>query len=208
MDSLTPAQISPVRVDLKDPPSPAVCEQRLADHDIHGKTCPGADRVVRDRSKASRTRCTKCPCGKIDFEGLWFWVGDLRSSWWTFTPATRVFLASRRFAISAFAISAAIWFWNSNDLYSISSSSLPRMISTLSITIQSQHLSTSINLWTLRYPPRPHPTLPYPTFQELHAENQRANQDLARRLSGADIPKRGLSPKPFLDQVALGQQDY
>lgn len=125
VDSLTPAQISPVRVDLKDPPSPAVCEQRLADHDIHGKTCPGADRVVRDRSKASRTRCTKCPCGKIDFEGLWFWVGDLRSSWWTFTPATRVYLASRRFVISAFAISAAIWFWTSNDLYSISSSSLP-----------------------------------------------------------------------------------
>lgn len=39
-------------------------------------------------------------------------------------------------------------------------------------------------------------------LKELHAENQRANQDLARRLSGADMPKRGLSPKPFLDQVA------
>lgn len=153
MDSLTPAQISPVRVDLKDPPSPAVCEQRLADHDIHGKTCPGADRVVRDRSKASRTRCTKCPCGKIDFEGLWFWVGDLRSSWWTFTPATRVFLASRRFAISA-----AIWFWKSNDLYSISSSSLPEFRHSQYLS----NLSIYQHLWTLRYCIHQDLTQPYP----------------------------------------------
>lgn len=39
-------------------------------------------------------------------------------------------------------------------------------------------------------------------LKELHAENQRANADLARRLSKNDVPKRGFSPKPFLDQVA------
>lgn len=39
-------------------------------------------------------------------------------------------------------------------------------------------------------------------LKELHAENQRANADLARRLSNNDVPKRGFSPKPFLDQVA------
>lgn len=60
-------------------------------------------------------------------------------------PATRVYLSSRRFASSINFCCNLILKFQRSLLYSISSSSLLRMILTLTGNYQPQHLSTSIN---------------------------------------------------------------